>query len=114
MGLALASIAVTIVTTLVYGPDLAVLRTKTEEIESALAKIDGIDGVHRDLLVEVPQIEVEVDLAAAQRYGIKPGDVRRAAATIVSGEEVGDIFRDGDAEEAVLDELGAKAGVIEE
>jgi CzcA family heavy metal efflux pump len=81
----------------VYGPDLAVLRAKTEEIESALAKIDGVDGVHRDLLVEVPQIEVEVDLAAAQRYGIKPGDVRRAAATIVSGEEVGDIFRDGKA-----------------
>jgi len=81
----------------VYGPDLAVLRTKTEEIESALAKIDGIDHVHRDLLVEIPQIEVEVDLAAAQRYGIKPGDVRRAAATIVSGEEVGDIFRDGKA-----------------
>lgn len=81
----------------VYGPDLAVLRSKTEEIESALAKIDGIDGVNRDLLVEIPQIEVEVDLAAAQRYGIKPGDVRRASATIVSGEEVGDIFRDGKA-----------------
>jgi Cu/Ag efflux pump CusA len=40
---------------------------------------------------------VEVDLAAAQRYGIKPGDVRRAASTIVSGEEVGDVFRDGKA-----------------
>ncbi|HEY8799881.1 MAG TPA: efflux RND transporter permease subunit, partial [Candidatus Limnocylindrales bacterium] len=81
----------------VYGPDLAVLRSKNEEIESALTKIDGIDGVHRDLLVEVPQIEVTVDLAAAERYGIKPGDVRRAAATIISGEEVGDIFRDGKA-----------------
>jgi Cu/Ag efflux pump CusA len=30
---------------------------------------------------------------AARRYGLKPGDVRRAAATLVSSEEVGDIFR---------------------
>ena len=76
----------------IYGPDLAVLRDKANEIEAALTKIDGIDDVHNELQVEVPQIEVEVDLAAAQRYGIKPGDVRRAAATLVSSEEVGDIF----------------------
>jgi CzcA family heavy metal efflux pump len=81
----------------VYGPDLEVLRAKTEELEHALARVPGIHGVHRDLLVEVPQLEVTVDLAAAERYGIKPGDVRRAAATIVSGEEVGDIFHDGKA-----------------
>jgi CzcA family heavy metal efflux pump len=76
----------------IYGPDLAVLRDKADEVEAALTKIDGIDDVHGELQVEVPQIEVEVDLAAAQRYGIKPGDVRRAAATLVSSEEVGDIF----------------------
>jgi CzcA family heavy metal efflux pump len=81
----------------VYGPDLKVLREKSEEIESALANIDGVVGAHRDLLVEVPQIEVTLDLAAARRYGLKPGDIRRAAATIVSGEEVGDIFREGKA-----------------
>ena len=46
----------------------------------------------------MPQIEVEVDLADGRaRYGLKPGDVRRAAATLVAGEEVGDIFRDGKA-----------------
>ena len=32
---------------------------------------------------------------AAQRYGLKPGDVRRAAATMMESEEVGDIFRGG-------------------
>jgi Cu/Ag efflux pump CusA len=40
-------------------------------------------------------VNVTVNLDAAQRYGVKPGDVRRAAATLVAGEEVGDIFRDG-------------------
>ncbi|HTG42706.1 MAG TPA: efflux RND transporter permease subunit, partial [Methylomirabilota bacterium] len=76
----------------IYGPDLAILRDKANEVEAALTKIDGIDDVHNELQVEVPQLQVEVDLAAAQRYGIKPGDVRRAAATLVSSEEVGDIF----------------------
>jgi len=42
-------------------------------------------------------VQVKVDLAAAQSYGLKPGDVRRAAATLMSGEEVGDLFRDGKA-----------------
>jgi len=40
---------------------------------------------------------VEVQLAKAAKYGLKPGDVRRAAATLVAGEEVGDIFRAGKA-----------------
>ncbi len=81
----------------IYGPDLEVLRAKAEQVESAMARIPGIDGAHRDLLVAVPQIQVKVDLAVAQRYGIKPGDVRRAAATFMSGEEVGDVFHDGKA-----------------
>ena len=40
-------------------------------------------------------MQVEVDLAAARRYGVKPGDVRRASATFLEGEEVGDIYRGG-------------------
>jgi len=38
---------------------------------------------------------VEVRLDAARRYGLKPGDVRRAAATLLASEEVGDIYRGG-------------------
>ncbi|MDQ3881146.1 MAG: efflux RND transporter permease subunit [Chloroflexota bacterium] len=81
----------------IFGDDLDVIHEKAAEIEEALSHIDGLIDLHTDLQVEVPQIEVEVDLAAAQRYSIKPGDVRRAAATLVAGEEVGDIFRDGKA-----------------
>jgi Cu/Ag efflux pump CusA len=35
-----------------------------------------------------------VDLAAAQRYGLKPGDVRRAATTLVNSIEVGNLFEE--------------------
>jgi Cu/Ag efflux pump CusA len=45
--------------------------------------------------MDTPQVEVEVNLEAAQQYRLKPGDVRRAAAFLVQGEEVGDIFVNG-------------------
>jgi Cu/Ag efflux pump CusA len=45
-------------------------------------------------MVEEPTLEIEVDLAKAQRYGIKPGDVRRAAATMLSGIQVGSLFEE--------------------
>jgi Cu/Ag efflux pump CusA len=81
----------------IYGQDLGVLRSKAEEVRQRLEGIDGIVDLHVELQEEIPQIEVEVDLAAAEKYGIKPGDVRRAAAVLMSGQEAGDIFRDGKA-----------------
>ncbi len=79
----------------IVGPDLAVLREKADEVKEMLGEVEGVVDEHVELQVEVPQIEIDVDLVKAKERGIKPGDVRRAAATIMSGEEVGDIFRDG-------------------
>jgi CzcA family heavy metal efflux pump len=79
----------------IFGPDLETLRAKADEIKGVMSGIDGTADVKAERLVDIPQIQVTVDLAAAQRYGLKPGDVRRATSTVVSGEEVGDIFRAG-------------------
>jgi CzcA family heavy metal efflux pump len=81
----------------IYGPDLDVLRSKADEISKQIAPIDGVIDAHPDFQEDLPHAEVEVDLAAAERYGIKPGDVRRQAAVMVASEEVGDIFREGKA-----------------
>ncbi len=86
----------------VYGDDLSVLREKAAEINQILGGIDGVEDQHVDISTDVPQLQVEVDLAKAARYGLKPGDVRRAAATLVAGEEVGDIFRDGKAYDVLV------------
>ena len=43
----------------------------------------------------MPQLEITVDLARAQAKGLKPGDVRRAAAALVASEEVGNVFTKG-------------------
>jgi CzcA family heavy metal efflux pump len=81
----------------IYGPDLQVLRDKAAEVEKVLRGIPGVVEPHADFVVDVPQIDVQVDLAKARRVGLKPGDVRRAAATLMAGEEVADVFRGGKA-----------------
>ena len=75
----------------IYGPDLEVLRAKAAEVEERLSEIEGLADLHTEFLVDIPQIQVEVDLDKAQQFGLKPGDVRRTAAYLVAGEEVGDI-----------------------
>jgi Cu/Ag efflux pump CusA len=64
--------------------------------------VPGVADAHRDISSDVPQVNVTVNLAKAERYGLKPGDVRRDAATLVAGEEVGDIFRAGKAYDVVV------------
>ena len=86
----------------IYGEDLDVLRAKGLEIQHRLAAIHGIVDDHVDISLDQPQIQVQVNIARAARYELKPGDVRRAASTLVAGEEVGDIFRDGKAYDTVV------------
>jgi len=78
----------------IYGPHLDVLRSKAEQVRQVLMQISGTANVHTDLQVDEPQVDIEVDLARAQRYGLKPGDVRRAASTLIAGIEAGSLFEE--------------------
>ena len=81
----------------IFGPDLDVLRSKSDEISKKMQNIPGLVDAHADLQEDLPHVEVEVDLAAARQHEVKPGDVRRQAATLVASEEVGDIYAGGKA-----------------
>ena len=76
----------------VYGEDLKVLRERAEDVREKVAGIRGIVQPQLRMAPEEQTVQVEVDLARAQRYGLKPGDVRRAAATLIAGIQVGSIF----------------------
>jgi len=76
----------------IYGVDLDVLREKAQEVEAALAGVDGLTNIRTDAVVEEPQVEIEVDLAAAEQHQLKPGEVRRAATTLLSGLRVGNLY----------------------
>src|SRR5215471_14697040 len=85
-----------------YGEDLKALRATSDQILSLVKSVPGVVDAHRDISSDVPQADVTVNLAKAEKYGLKPGDVRRDAATLVAGEEVGDIFRGGQAYDVVV------------
>ena len=85
------------ITIRIYGQDLPQLQETADEVNEILASVPGVTENHVESLKDIPQVSVVVDLPAAQRYGLKPGDVRRTAARLLAGEEVGDIFRDGKA-----------------
>ena len=78
----------------VYGHDLAIIRSKAEEIREILSKIEGIQNPRTEVADDKTTIEVKVDLDKARVYGLKPGDVRRAASSMVAGITVGSLFED--------------------
>ena len=79
----------------ISGPELPVLRQKAQDVYQALNGIPGLAHLHVEQQVEVPQVQVKVDLTAAARFGLKPGDIRRAASIMMSGIEVTDIHKEG-------------------
>jgi CzcA family heavy metal efflux pump len=79
----------------IFGEDLGLLQEKAQEVSGILDDIPGVVDPFVDTVEDIPQIEIEVDLERARSYGLKPGDVRRSASTLIMGEEVGDLFREG-------------------
>ncbi len=76
----------------IYGPDRQILAAKADEVRQLLSRVNGLVDLRIQGQITEPQLHVKVDLAAAAQHGLKPGDVRRAAATLFSGLEVGKIF----------------------
>ena len=77
-----------------YGPDIATLRsTKAQEVYDAVHDIPGVANLKVEQQVLVPQLDVRLRPDAAARLGLTPGDVRRAATTLVKGQKVGELVR---------------------
>ena len=76
----------------VYGQDLGVLRSTAEDVRQKVQTVSGVLSPTVAPQVTEPAIDIQVDLAAAQRVGLRPGDVRRDAATLVSGLTVGSLY----------------------
>ena len=75
----------------IFGPELKVLREQADRVQQVLTGIEGLVELHKEPLVDIPQVQITVDLAKAGRVGLKPGDIRRDASIIFSGQEVTDI-----------------------
>ncbi|MEE9159210.1 MAG: efflux RND transporter permease subunit [Gammaproteobacteria bacterium] len=78
----------------VYGENMKKIGEKAEDVKGALQKVDGITAAKVQYPKEMPTLEIEVDLEKARGYGLKPGDIRRSAATLVGGITVGSLFEE--------------------
>jgi CzcA family heavy metal efflux pump len=78
----------------VYGQDLDVVKREAQKVRDLVADVDGVVDPQVENQTDQPTLRVEVDLDKARRYGIKPGDVRRAEASLLQGIQVGSIFQD--------------------
>jgi Cu/Ag efflux pump CusA len=78
----------------VYGENPEVLASKAQELRSAISDVDGVAATRIEPTPEESTVEVEVDLERAQALGVKPGDVRRAAAILLGSMTVGNLFEE--------------------
>ena len=86
----------------VYGQDLDILQGEAERVRQTLSETEGVVDPRLELPPLEAAMEIEVDLGAAQQENIKPGDVRRAATTLISGIVVGSLFEEQKVFEVVV------------
>ncbi|HEU5118873.1 MAG TPA: efflux RND transporter permease subunit, partial [Isosphaeraceae bacterium] len=76
----------------IYGPELNELRAKAQEVAGAIRDIDGVADLKVEPQILVPQIDIELKPEAAARFGLTPGDIRKAATTFIKGMKVGELY----------------------
>jgi Cu/Ag efflux pump CusA len=84
------------------GQEQPVLYSEADKVRQALTGIEGITDARVHVETTEPVVEIKVDLEAARAHGVKPGDVRRAAATLIAGIEVGNLFEEQKVFEVVV------------
>jgi cobalt-zinc-cadmium resistance protein CzcA len=75
-----------------FGPDLKVLEAKAAEIQFVMSKITGVADLGTFQVRGQPNVNLVVDRAAADRFGINVSDVQDAVETAVGGKAVSQIL----------------------
>ena len=78
-----------------HGSDLNLMRKEASKVYDAIKDIPGLVDAHIGQILNIPEVQIKVDLEKAAVHGLKPGDIRRVAAVVTSGQEVTDIHRGG-------------------
>jgi len=75
-----------------FGPDLKILEAKADEIQNVMSKIQGVADLGTFQVRGQPNVNLVVDRAAADRFGINVSDVQDAVETAVGGKAVSQIL----------------------
>jgi cobalt-zinc-cadmium resistance protein CzcA len=77
----------------IIGPDLKELERKGDEIIDVMRKIRGVEDLGIFRVIGQPNVNLMVDRAKADRYGINVADVQDAVETAVGGKSVSQILK---------------------
>ena len=75
-----------------FGTDLKMLEAKANEIQDVMSKIPGVADLGTFQVRGQPNVNLVVDRAAADRFGINVSDVQDAVETAVGGKAVSQIL----------------------
>jgi len=76
----------------IYGEDLAVLRTKAEEVRGAIDSIAGLVDLSAEQSFGQPQVQIVVDREACARYGVTVSQIMEMVELAVGGEVIDHIY----------------------
>jgi copper/silver efflux system protein len=77
----------------VAGPDLATIDKLTTQIESTVKSVPGVSSALAERLTGGRYIDVDVDRAAAARYGMSVADVQAIVSMAIGGDNVGEVVQ---------------------
>ncbi|MEO6743345.1 MAG: efflux RND transporter permease subunit [Caldimonas sp.] len=76
----------------VAGSELGTIDQLTTQIEAAVKKVPGVSSALAERLTGGRYIDVDVDRAAASRYGLSVADVQAVVSTAIGGDNVGEVI----------------------
>lgn len=70
----------------VFGADLDVLRDESKKVLAAVRDVAGVRRAFIDRLGELPQLQIDIDRAAAARYGLNVADIQDVIEIALGGK----------------------------
>jgi cobalt-zinc-cadmium resistance protein CzcA len=76
----------------IYGSDLETLESIANQIKAQMAQVKGVADLGISDSLGQPTVRIDVDRAAAARYGLTPDDINSTVAAAVGGQSSGDLY----------------------
>lgn len=76
----------------VYGDDIDILRSKSDEIKEIIAPVKGLVDLSTEQSYGQPQIQIITDREACARYGVNVNDILEVVELAIGGETVDQVF----------------------
>jgi len=76
----------------VFGPDLAELRRLSQQLKETLAHVPGVVDLSIEKQVLIPELRIRLKPEAAQRYGVRSGELAQTLETALGGSTISQVL----------------------